>query len=310
MTKLKTKLMTIFVSLLVLSLSITLPVSAAMPDGTEATCGCGSTCGTCDSGCGGECSLGNVTVNVTELEGSEKNKAVANALKNSEVKALKKELLDRGYTPKVNGAIVASKVTVTNGNITEEAITVEISFNTHGADANSSIVWIKTSEEEKVVAVVRSNANYLTEPMDILKGNNTYQEIVENLTAQGYVIDEENAIVTEVITKDSNLASVKIKATNPANESDWEYIVGIVDLESGNVISVRDYGKCDLCKDIYGLACNIGCGADMALICLLLGVTGWGAIACFVIGGAVCYFIGTYGCAPGAVACCRDLGYC
>lgn len=67
---------------------------------------------------------------------------------------------------------------------------------------------------------------------------------------------------------------------------------------------------CGGCKTVYGFVCNVGCGLGAAMVCFALGVTGWGGVVCSVIGAAVCYFIGKYGCSKGAKEACRSLDYC
>ncbi len=78
-----------------------------------------------------------------------------------------------------------------------------------------------------------------------------------------------------------------------------------------------------LCVLICNVACAVGCGAGTALICAIACsgpcgscVTIWSCpacIACIVlcggITGAICYVIGTYGCAPGCDWICTQAGW-
>ncbi len=98
MTKLKTKLMTIFVTLMVLSLSVTLPVMAAKP----------SVGYWCDTYTGGVCDEGAFPEGYVKLTGSDEHKAIAQARTDDDVKALKKEIMADGYTPLGNGEIAGT----------------------------------------------------------------------------------------------------------------------------------------------------------------------------------------------------------
>ncbi|SNQ59147.1 hypothetical protein MNV_1070037 [Candidatus Methanoperedens nitroreducens] len=80
-------------------------------------------------------------------------------------------------------------------------------------------------------------------------------------------------------------------------------------LNSGVSIQVT---QCDACITLYELGCDIGCGLEMALLCIIagLGLTFIGGLACTAIAAAVCYFINNYGCYPQAPDACDTIGFC
>lgn len=69
---------------------------------------------------------------------------------------------------------------------------------------------------------------------------------------------------------------------------------------------------CEICRSIFEVACSVGCGIGGLALCTLAGITTFGvaSIACGAIGTAVCYFVGEYGCDPGAETACSELNYC
>jgi halocin C8-like bacteriocin domain-containing protein len=68
---------------------------------------------------------------------------------------------------------------------------------------------------------------------------------------------------------------------------------------------------CDACKILFNVACAVGCGVGIAVLCVLAGITTIvGGIACAAVAAAVCWFISEYGCSPGADYACAQLGYC
>ena len=108
------------------------------------------------------------------------------------------------------------------------------------------------------------------------------------------------------------------------NESGFPISVEQLSVSHGKIISEKvdvasilnsdvsiQYNACDACKDLYGVCCAVGCGLDVALLCILAGVTTIvGGLACTVVAAVVCYFIGVYGCAPEAAEFCDWIGYC
>ncbi len=140
MTKLKTKLMTIFVSLLVLSLSITLLVSAAMP----------TTGYWCDTYTGGVCDEGAFPEGYVKLTGSDEHKAIAQARTDDDVKALKKEILADGYTPLGNGEIAGTMDV--NGT---ELLVVTFSFKPKNGNGNETaeITYIYNAETGDTIVI-------------------------------------------------------------------------------------------------------------------------------------------------------------
>ncbi len=95
MDKLKIKIEAIFVLMVLLVSTIVVPVSAAKDSGAY----------WCDTYTGGVCDEGAFPEGFVELTGAEKNKAVAQANKDEDVKVLKKEIKADGYTPMGNAGL-------------------------------------------------------------------------------------------------------------------------------------------------------------------------------------------------------------
>ncbi len=121
------KSVSLAIAMLIVMATIAVPVAMAKTNtgiGAASGAGCG-TCGTQNvngSGCGAGTNL-----TFIELNGSEKNKAIAEALKNEKVKELRDQLLDKGYTPETDdskAAIITDKTNVSS----KEIIGVRLPF--------------------------------------------------------------------------------------------------------------------------------------------------------------------------------------
>lgn len=107
------KVVSLFLAMLMVMATIAVPVAVAETNtGTNVECG---TCGdqNSESGCGCCGDTGIISVTGQELNGNEKNKAVATALAYQEVKEIRKVLLDKGFRPRVNDAM-AMEITKVN----------------------------------------------------------------------------------------------------------------------------------------------------------------------------------------------------
>lgn len=112
--------------MLMVMATITVPVAAAETNTA-------SECGTCDgqnseSDCGCCGDTGIISQTGQELNGSEKNKAVATALAYPEVKDIRQILLDKGFSPSVNDAM-AMEITKVNETGTYNTTLVIIPYN-------------------------------------------------------------------------------------------------------------------------------------------------------------------------------------
>jgi len=263
--------------LLVASMSFAPAVSAAEVIGSVGGSGSENSCSACSCG---------ANVTVVELNGSEANKAIAEALKNEEVKELRRELIERGYTPKRSDAIAAYRVTVDSGTVMQEALMVTIPFNTHGEEVNASIVWMKYLDHETVEGVIKGSVieSEFREAMDILKNNIAYQEAVINLTINGYNVKESEGQVVETLTTDSEIAMIAIPAYK---DNHTESIIGMVDLNRREVLAVIDFDCYETCKTVCkDLIIGYGCWA----ICNILldpETAGLGSVACTIFCGAI-----------------------
>lgn len=105
----------VLAAMLILIATMAVPVVVAETNtGTSEGTGCG-TCGDQkpESGCGCCGDTGIISLAGQELNGSEKNKAVATALAYQEVKEIRQVLLDKGFRPSVNDAM-AMEITKAN----------------------------------------------------------------------------------------------------------------------------------------------------------------------------------------------------
>lgn len=89
-----------------------------------------------------------------------------------------------------------------------------------------------------------------------------------------------------------------------ANEYSIEVDLGQT---TGSVVETAAVSKCSACRTIFDLACVVGCGVGTGAICLMAAVTIVGGLACAAVAAAVCYFIGRFGCSPGARAACKRI---
>ncbi|PKP56721.1 MAG: hypothetical protein CVT89_05740 [Candidatus Altiarchaeales archaeon HGW-Altiarchaeales-2] len=123
MDKLKIKIEAIFVLMVLLVSTIVVPVSAAMPDSVD----------WCDEYEGGVCE--GVPDYLVELTGLEKNKALAQARTDEDVKALKKEIIADDYTPMGNAGLAWTMDV--NGT---ELLVVTFSFKPKNGNGNETAV--------------------------------------------------------------------------------------------------------------------------------------------------------------------------
>ncbi|MFB6182776.1 MAG: hypothetical protein ABEI78_01795, partial [Candidatus Nanohaloarchaea archaeon] len=152
-------------------------------------------CNTCSSS--GTCSPEDISITTTNLVGKEEHKAVSNALKNDDVKLLRKKLIEDGYTPKVDKANATEVAVKVNGETVRGATVVKIPFKTHKETLDARITYIDHGASEKAVAKVKGPVSVLEKPMNILRENATYQRIKKNLTEHGFEVNEKNATVVK-----------------------------------------------------------------------------------------------------------------
>lgn len=255
-------------AMLVMLATIAVPVVAT---GTNAGATSATPTTTTSCGCSGGCSSNGTAV---QVNGSEAHEAIAQALRNTTVKSLMRELIERRYTPETNNAVYY-KLSPAN-----ETTIVAIPFKKHddyqdveshddGSQNNGSkdeavIIYRKTSESVIVRALIKNDkvttllqddtvntygpGYALVKPIQILMANETYQSLKANLSAQGFKMNESNASV--VVNETSNIARISIIAPGQ-NSSKITYAT--VDLNKKIVTSIND-------PDIYTcLGCCGGC---------------------------------------------------
>ncbi|MDW7727500.1 MAG: hypothetical protein SCH70_10415 [Candidatus Methanoperedens sp.] len=120
------KVVSLFLAMLMLMATIAVPVAVAeMNTGINVESGTYGDQNSGSCGCCGNAGIGNVSF--IELQGSEKNKEVAEVLSNTEVKNLKAMLIEKGYKPKIDDTM-ANKLILTNESGASEAVVVEMHF--------------------------------------------------------------------------------------------------------------------------------------------------------------------------------------
>ncbi|KXA97511.1 hypothetical protein AKJ38_00940 [candidate division MSBL1 archaeon SCGC-AAA259I14] len=216
---------------------------------------------------GGACPAAeNVTVTVENLSGSEANEAVADALSENDVKLLRSELVDDGYTSKVDNAEAVEATVSENGTVISQATEVRIPFKTHVDGVEAGITYTDNGTAERAFATVSGPASVLEEPMDILKENARYQAIVDNLEEQGYTVHEENATVVKIYTPADyasvpgciegdvwHTAVINVKAVKGDQVKN---ITAVVCINKNKVLIVTDFW----CEAIMHAICVGGCG--------------------------------------------------
>lgn len=259
----------LFLAMLMLMATIAVPVAVAETNtGTNTETTVGTECNTCGAqitedncGCSGGC--GNSNITVVQLNGAEANKAIADALKNDDVKELHSKLIQMGYTPMRNEAEVYAYSGSIDSNDVEAVL---IPFDTHSVE-NASILWISTNDNIIVRAIINGDATLSSEPMNILVADDKYKEIANNLTSFGYKINTEAATV---FIEPSMIANIMIPIDGKADA-----ILGVVDLNTGEVISVQN-GFWDCVTDcvcdadpfnciVVLSACTGACGSCIAV---------------------------------------------
>jgi hypothetical protein len=212
------------------------------------------------------------------VNGSEAQKAIAQALKNTTVKSLMRELIEREYKPEINNAVYyklspANETTIVAIPFKKHDDSQDVESQDDGSQNNGSkdeaiIIYRKTGESVIVRALIK-NGNVTTllqdgtvntygpgyalaKPIEILMANKTYQSLKANLSTQGFSINESNASV--VINETSNIARISIIAVGQ-NSSKSTYAT--VDLNKEIVTSITD-------PDLY--TCLACCGTCIATI--------------------------------------------
>jgi len=159
-----------FAAMLFISMAFMPAVMAA-----DGCVGCAPNCGECHSNqhtiehVNTDCTrchedmdpLHGLNVVTIELEGSEKSKAISTALKNEDVKLVRKALIKDGYQPDVKHATAAESIVDDGNGQTSEVLTVTIPF--RGGDA--AIVYSAADGESLsfgVVHYVEDGKDYYT----------------------------------------------------------------------------------------------------------------------------------------------------
>ncbi|MDI6888412.1 MAG: hypothetical protein QMC78_01785 [Methanocellales archaeon] len=185
---------------------------------------------------------------VVELEGKEKNKAVSEALKNEDVKLLRKTLIKDGYTPRVSDASV-QKVTApgASGDILETLV-VTIPFN---GDSNSAqIIFMTNSERTEVGAGITT----------ITENNNI---VIEMLT-----IDDEGAIETHIIENNEGVITFDGETVLTIHTTDYEMCLSVCYFIYATGCGISGYFVClAACAPFGTAACPVICTVVWAAIC-------------------------------------------
>ncbi len=145
------KSISLAIALLIVMATIAVPLATAETSDEISVGTSGTGCGTCGaqntngSGCGA-----GMNTTLTELNGSEMNKAIAEALADPKVKMLRSTLIERGHTPWISNA-TAKKALIQIETESIETLMVGIPFRTDYVSA--AIVYTNTDGNSTVIAL-------------------------------------------------------------------------------------------------------------------------------------------------------------
>lgn len=220
--------------------------------------------------------------NITSLDSKTVEKHLQTALESNDVQKLIQALNERGY--KLNQADAQGLSTTVKDTYYEG---VGLPFT---STDNSQVILVAIIKDNKIIKV---QASILHRDKDL------FPTSADVLTVNGNTIETESATTESIIgvgAKAKIASIVSIVSTSPLSQLDQV---------------TASSSSCSACKLLYDVACNVGCGVGMAVICALAGLTtGIGGVACTVVAGLVCYAIDLYGCDYGGQAACIVIGYC
>jgi halocin C8-like bacteriocin domain-containing protein len=296
------KILTIPIALMMLLAVTAVPTMACSP---LAPCNAKS-----NSGMGS-----NINVVETKLIGQDAAKLTSEASGNSDVKSLTEILATRGYAMNKSSPMLANKLELTNGmNITEMQF-VTIPFDSKPG-VKAYIIWMDDNGKETAQAAISGPASAITKPMELLKANDTFRQIENNLTHQGYTIDEKNATVNEGLSTSADVALITINKVNATGTTTG--ILALVDLSQNKVIGVMSSQsfQCDACVWIATRVCNWGLGGTIGCIdgcgelCATLILDPPLAAFCWASCSIICLVAISVGCSWGATYICTQAGFC
>lgn len=201
-----------------------------------------------DCECCGEGGIGNANVTVRELQGKDKNKAVAEVLSIAEVKKLKAMLIEKGYRPKIH-EIRVNMISLKKESDVSEGLVVEMPFE---KDPNSDIGRI----------LVITNGDNIKAGAGTIKkvDNSTNIEVFEYKNGE---------ISTQRIEIDNGMISVDGKVVT--DSSDCSTCLTVCEYVYAAGCSLGGYFVCvAACAPIGNVACLPICGVIYALICVYL----------------------------------------
>jgi len=226
-----------------------------------------STCPTC--GESGANPAENISVTVENLKYFEEVRAIFSALACEDTRMLMREVVIKDhYTPNIWWAD-AYTITATKGDVIVGSTTVvEIPFRTFGDQVDARVIYSDDGSAERAFATITGPATILEEPMEILKENETYQAIVENLEDHGYEVNEESALVIKSyrVGASGEVAHSAFITVEAIKGDQTKEIVALVCLDEDRVIAVADgYWSC-MGTCLLGYALDIG--GTCYIICL------------------------------------------
>ncbi|MCO5382980.1 MAG: halocin C8-like domain-containing protein [Methanosarcina barkeri] len=213
--------------------------------------------------------------NITKIDSATINQDWQTVLKSSDFKKLVKQLESEGY--QLNKSGVAGISATLNGT-NYEAVGIPL---------------VSKDNSTGVIAAVLENSKIIKVEAQIVKRDSTgFPLSIKSETVTGKSIVSENADVSDLLngqTKESLAANASL----------------------GSITPLITLDKCTACRQIVGVICDVGCGVELSLICILAGVTTIiGGLACGAVVTTMCFFVDWYGCAPGATQLCKNAGYC
>ncbi len=141
-----------------------------------------------------------------------------------------------------------------------------------------------------------------------------YSENDETTRIFSEYIYQDNTILTEItrtfLAREDEFELVNFAGRTLINESEVNDFNQTVELFRISAASgPKTKFKCKLCKNVFNIASAIGCEAGVGAICTAAS-GGTLTVACTLIAGIVCYFIGKHGTSQGAQYACQKLRLC
>jgi hypothetical protein len=222
-------------------------------------------------------SLALENVQVDELDGADLGKAVADALKNQDVKTMRSFLVKEGFTPQIDEA-TGQKVNLKEEGKTQDIVVLIIPFSDAGEDDSAKLVFSTNGDEAKVGAGIMLGTGPTTsliQAYDVTGGKVIHSAtITANIdgTATIALYLEKQADGTIISTSPNPgkvFTSSSVSTLSMTNCEACLYVCGIL---TGGGCSVAGYFYCvALCFGVGNITCPFICAALIGIVCFTTG---------------------------------------